>query len=116
MGGYRPLWHTIIIRAAPSALTVVGAFLLPLLMVGMIEASATRRLEVPWTRLSVAQCYRPSLRDKGIVRSGNLRVADARLRRPRLCELRRPGRVDKASVGLTREVPSAEVAEHRVYI
>jgi len=53
-GGIALYMHTIIIRAAPSALTVVGAFLLPLLMVGMIEASATRRLEVPWTRLSVA--------------------------------------------------------------
>ena len=36
-----------IICAPRSAMTIVGAFVLPLVIVGMIDASATRRFVVP---------------------------------------------------------------------
>jgi hypothetical protein len=36
-----------IISAARSAMTMVGALVLPLVIVGMVEASATRRFVVP---------------------------------------------------------------------
>jgi hypothetical protein len=41
------VWRGKIIWAARSAMTIVGAFVLPLVIVGMIDASATRRLVVP---------------------------------------------------------------------
>jgi hypothetical protein len=37
----------LIICADRSAMTIVGAFVLPLVIVGMIDASATRRFVVP---------------------------------------------------------------------
>jgi hypothetical protein len=39
-----------IIVAAFSAIIAVGVFVLPEVMVGMIEASATRRPAIPWKR------------------------------------------------------------------
>jgi hypothetical protein len=44
---HRCVWRGIIICAARSAMTIVGAFVLPLVIVGMIDASATRRFVVP---------------------------------------------------------------------